>query len=238
MTTKLFQAVSRLSSKYRWCLTGTPIQNSLEDLASLVAFIRISPLHTLSEFRKHIITPLLKGKDQGSNSLRILLDSICLRRTKKLLNLPDSFDEDRRIDFSSLEKKVYKETQAELIATVKPETKRTSSECSSSNCNYAGFATTVHFKKPNPRLLQKTSSLSLSKHLNFFMRRKWQNALTAVLQSGVLKVSKMNGAAASAYVDICSAQNVYPNMKLHFVAHPVLAINVQFVCEQCPRIVL
>lgn len=119
MTTKLFQAVSRLPSKYRWCLTGTPIQNSLEDLASLVAFIQISPLHTLTEFRKHIITPLLKGKDQGSNNLRILLDSICLRRTKKLLNLPDSFDEDRRIDFSSPEKKFYKETQAELIATVK-----------------------------------------------------------------------------------------------------------------------
>jgi len=119
MTTKLCQAVSRLSSKFRWCLTGTPIQNSLEDLASLVAFIQISPLHTIAEFRKHITTPLLKGRDQGSNSLRILLDSICLRRTKKLLNLPDSFDEDRRIDFTSLEMKFYKETQAEMIATVK-----------------------------------------------------------------------------------------------------------------------
>jgi SNF2 family DNA or RNA helicase len=36
-----------------------------------------------------------------------------------LLNLPDSFDEDRRIDFTSVEKKIYKETQAEMIATVK-----------------------------------------------------------------------------------------------------------------------
>jgi SWI/SNF-related matrix-associated actin-dependent regulator of chromatin subfamily A3 len=61
----------------------------------------------------------LKGKDQGSNSLRTLLDSICLRRTKKLLNLPDSFDEDRRIEFTPVEKKFYKETQAEMIATVK-----------------------------------------------------------------------------------------------------------------------
>jgi len=119
MTTKLFQAVSRLSSKFRWCLTGTPIQNSLEDLASLVAFIRASPLHTLPEFRKHIITPLMKGKDQSSNHLRILLDSICLRRTKKLLNLPDIVDEDRHIDFSPMEKKFYNETQIEMIATVK-----------------------------------------------------------------------------------------------------------------------
>jgi SWI/SNF-related matrix-associated actin-dependent regulator of chromatin subfamily A3 len=119
MSTKLFQAVSRFSSKFRWCLTGTPIQNCLEDLASLVAFIRVSPLHTLPEFRKHIINPLTKGKDQGSNRLRILLDSICLRRTKKLLNLPDIMDEDRYIDFSTLERKFYNETQAEMIAEVK-----------------------------------------------------------------------------------------------------------------------
>jgi SWI/SNF-related matrix-associated actin-dependent regulator of chromatin subfamily A3 len=88
-------------------------------LASLIGFIQISPLNTLSEFRKHIITPLLKGRDQGSNNLRILLDAICLRRTKKLLNLPDSYDEDRQIEFTPLEMKFYKETQAEMIATVK-----------------------------------------------------------------------------------------------------------------------
>ncbi len=119
MTTKLFQAVSRIPSKFRWCLTGTPIQNKLEDLASLVAFIQLSPLHTLTEFRKHIITPLLKERDQGLNNLRVLLDSICLRRTKGLLNLPDVFDEDRRIDFTLAEEVFYNETQANMIAKVK-----------------------------------------------------------------------------------------------------------------------
>jgi SWI/SNF-related matrix-associated actin-dependent regulator of chromatin subfamily A3 len=164
MTTKLFQAVSRLSSKYRWCLTGTPIQNSLEDLASLVAFIRISPLHTLSEFRKHIITPLLKGKDQGSNSLRILLDSICLRRTKKLLNLPDSFDEDRRIDFTSPEEKFYKQTHAELIATVKQHESQTRNK----KDFFGMFQLQLQLRRLcNHGTFQKTQSKALAEDIQF-----------------------------------------------------------------------
>ncbi|KAG4433274.1 hypothetical protein IFR05_011244 [Cadophora sp. M221] len=119
MSTKLFQSVAKLSGEFRWCLTGTPIQNSLEDLAALVAFIKCSPLDTLPEFRKHIVSPLLKGSDEGVHNLRVLLDSICLRRTKKLLDLPDVIDQDRMVDFSSAEKSYYDETEAEMVATIK-----------------------------------------------------------------------------------------------------------------------
>lgn len=100
-------------------MTGTPVQNSLEDLASLVAFIRASPLDKLPGFRKHIITPVLKGTDQGFKNIGLLLESVCLRRTKKLLHLPDVVDKDRFVEFSSIEKSVYTGTQAEMIAIVK-----------------------------------------------------------------------------------------------------------------------
>lgn len=119
MSTKIHQAVSMLSSKFRWCLTGTPIQNRLEDLAALVAFIRCSPLDNITEFRKHIISPVMKAEDHGIENIRDLLDSICLRRTKKLLNLPQTIYEDRRIDFSPAEKAYYGAIQTEMIATVK-----------------------------------------------------------------------------------------------------------------------
>ncbi|TVY78219.1 DNA repair protein RAD5A [Lachnellula suecica] len=118
-TTKLFKAVSRLSAKFRWCLTGTPVQNSLEDLASLVAFIRAGPLDNVSEFRKYISSPLVKGADQGLENIRLLLDSICLRRTNKLLHLPEVFDEDRIIEFSALETSLYAATQGEMIKAIK-----------------------------------------------------------------------------------------------------------------------
>jgi SWI/SNF-related matrix-associated actin-dependent regulator of chromatin subfamily A3 len=119
MSTKLFQAVKKISSQFRWCLSGTPIQNSLEDLASLVAFIRVSPLDSLPEFRKHIITPLLKNTGLGAEALRCLLDSVCLRRTKKLLNLPDDNYECREVEFSASERILYTTTEREMVKVVK-----------------------------------------------------------------------------------------------------------------------
>ncbi|KAF5875192.1 putative snf2 family dna-dependent atpase protein [Botrytis fragariae] len=119
MKTKLFRAMSQLSANIRWCLTGTPIQNSLDDLAALVSFVRSSPLDELPVFRKHIINPLLKEKDEGAVNLRTLLDSICLRRTKKLLNLPSVVEVHRPVYFSFEEKSLYDLTQREEIQAVK-----------------------------------------------------------------------------------------------------------------------
>lgn len=119
MNTKLFQAVSMLSGRFRWCLTGTPIQNSIEDLASLVTFIRSYPLSGIAEFRKHIISPVIKQTSEGFDNIRVLLDSICLRRTKKLLNLPTTTYQDRYIDFTAAEKAFYTEIQATLITAIK-----------------------------------------------------------------------------------------------------------------------
>lgn len=119
MKTKLFKSVAKLSSKYRWCLTGTPIQNSLEDLAALVSFIGSHPLNNMVEFRKHIATPMSKETAHGVQNLRVLLDSICLRRTKKLLNLPRVVKDDRYVNFSPSERSFYIKTQADMIAAIK-----------------------------------------------------------------------------------------------------------------------
>lgn len=119
MKTKLFHAVAKLSANLRWCLTGTPVQNKLEDLASLVAFIRVSHLENLHDFRKHIVTPLVKNSGTGLENLRILLDSVCLRRTKKLLELPGINVIDRPLELSETEKVQYDATQSEMVKAVK-----------------------------------------------------------------------------------------------------------------------
>lgn len=119
MRTKLFQSVSKLSAEKRWCLTGTPIQNSLQDLASLVAFIRSVPLDDPLQFQKKIVLPLMNGAEESENNLRKLLDSICLRRTKKILNLPSVHEEDHVVEFSAAEMSIYLETQVKMIATMK-----------------------------------------------------------------------------------------------------------------------
>jgi SNF2 family DNA or RNA helicase len=118
MTSKLFKAIKKLRTTFRWCLTGTPIQNSLEDLAALVNFIRSRPLDNFYMFKRHIISPLMKRSEKSVENLRQLLDSVCLRRTKQLLNLPEVFSEPRLLTFSAREKKQYIDTRDKLIRMI------------------------------------------------------------------------------------------------------------------------
>src|SRR5271155_3670755 len=118
MTTKLFKAIKKIRATFRWCLTGTPIQNSLEDLAALVNFIQSCPLDNLHKFKKYIISPLMKRSENGVDNLRLLLDSVCLRRTKQLLNLPEVVYKPRLLTFSAREKKQYIDTRVRLIKMI------------------------------------------------------------------------------------------------------------------------
>ncbi|KAK4205421.1 P-loop containing nucleoside triphosphate hydrolase protein [Triangularia verruculosa] len=109
--TRQFQAVAHLSARYRWCLTGTPIQNSLSDLGSLVNFLRIPLLHGKSDFNKSIVKPI---KEQNTvASLRQLLTSICLRRTKEHIGLKAPQERVCEIHLSPEEKHVYDQAGAQ-----------------------------------------------------------------------------------------------------------------------------
>jgi SNF2 family DNA or RNA helicase len=44
-------ACCRLNSTYRWCLTGTPMMNRLEDFQSLLGFLRIRPYSNAKKFK-------------------------------------------------------------------------------------------------------------------------------------------------------------------------------------------
>ncbi|KAF4624033.1 hypothetical protein G7Y89_g14142 [Cudoniella acicularis] len=164
MTTKLFKAVSNLHAKFRWCLTGTPVQNSLEDLASLTTFIRSAQLTNLSEFRKHIINPLIKGTEQGMNNIRLLLDSVCLRRTNTLLQLPDISDEDQFIDFSEPEKALYIATQQQMIKEIK----QLGGQDRNAKGYYGIFQLQLQLRRLcNHGTFQKLSSKTPGKHVAF-----------------------------------------------------------------------
>ncbi|KAI1386581.1 SNF2 family N-terminal domain-containing protein [Hypoxylon trugodes] len=83
---KAFEAANALKAKHRWCLTGTPIQNRLEDLGALVEFLRVGPFDNPSVFKNTFLTPIHSGQQRSWERLRLLVQSISLRRTKKALN--------------------------------------------------------------------------------------------------------------------------------------------------------
>lgn len=95
------------------------MQNRLEDLAALLAFIHASRLDDLQSFRKYVIGPLMKGSGNGVSNLRQILDSVCLRRTKRLLDLPDVIFEDRLLSFSAKEEQHYIRTREKFVQMMK-----------------------------------------------------------------------------------------------------------------------
>lgn len=83
---KSTKACYALDAEYRWCLTGTPMQNNLDELQSLVKFLRISPYDDLTHWRDNIDKPMKAGKGHlAIKRLHILLQSFMKRRTKDIL---------------------------------------------------------------------------------------------------------------------------------------------------------
>ncbi|GJJ72279.1 hypothetical protein EMPS_04636 [Entomortierella parvispora] len=114
--TKASRACAQIAATYRWCLTGTPIQNNIDELYSLIRFLHIKPYCDWDEFRIQISTPMKKTKGYGPAMQRVqaLLKAICLRRTKTsmvdgkpILELPERNVEIVQTPFSVDERAFY-----------------------------------------------------------------------------------------------------------------------------------
>ncbi len=83
---KATKACCALRSEYRWCLTGTPMQNNLDELQSLICFLRIQPYDDLAEWREYIDGPIKRGKGHiAIKRLHTILRCFMKRRTKDIL---------------------------------------------------------------------------------------------------------------------------------------------------------
>jgi SNF2 family DNA or RNA helicase len=98
----------KVEASRRWAVTGTPLQNSLLDLGSLVKFLRVYPFDDPAVFHKTIVAPFGKGNQTVFASLRILVDCIALRRTKeKVQGLPKKTEHILPIPMTRNERKCY-----------------------------------------------------------------------------------------------------------------------------------
>ncbi|KAA8894406.1 SNF2 family N-terminal domain-containing protein [Sphaerosporella brunnea] len=75
-----------IDAQYRLCLSGTPMQNSCDELFSLLRFLRIKPYNEWSTFAETFSRPLKQKSNYSANQamskLQALLKAILLRRTK------------------------------------------------------------------------------------------------------------------------------------------------------------
>lgn len=106
-STMQFKAIVRLQAQRRWAVTGTPVQNRLDDFAALLSFLRLEPFHHKAKFVRHIVEPFKACNPDIVPKLRILVDTVTLRRLKDKIDLPSREDLIVKLDFSPEERVIY-----------------------------------------------------------------------------------------------------------------------------------
>ncbi len=81
--TKQARAARKLSAEHRLALTGTPVENRLSELWSILQFLNPGYLGTKSEFQERFARPIERAQDPGAtNRLKALVGPFILRRLK------------------------------------------------------------------------------------------------------------------------------------------------------------
>lgn len=116
--TSTSKAVLELSGKCKWVLTGTPIINRLDDIYSLVKFLRLEPWSQIGFWKQFVSNPFeSKNFKQAFDVVNSILEPVFLRRTKQmkgidgkpLVELPPKEIIIERLKFNKSQDAVYKQ---------------------------------------------------------------------------------------------------------------------------------
>ncbi|GMK59160.1 hypothetical protein CspeluHIS016_0701750 [Cutaneotrichosporon spelunceum] len=118
-TAQISKACYELKGRRRWALTGTPIVNRLDDLYSLLHFLRLEPWGLYSFFRSFVTIPFLNQEPKAINVVQFILESCLLRREKDMrdkdgrlvVDLPPKTVDVQVLDFSRTEREIYKQLE-------------------------------------------------------------------------------------------------------------------------------
>jgi len=116
-STKTTQAIKRLASRYAFVLTGTPIENRIDELHSLMDFLNPSVLGPLFRFNRDFYELDDRGRPSGYRNLDQLHARIApymLRRRKADVEteLPDRTDRTHFVPLSNGQKNTYADHEA------------------------------------------------------------------------------------------------------------------------------
>ncbi|NWX48250.1 TTF2 factor, partial [Steatornis caripensis] len=135
-------AACKLRAGARWAVTGTPIQNNLLDMYSLLRFLRCSPFDEYKVWKYQVDNNTKKGGER----LSLLTRSLLLRRTKDqldstgkaLVSLPQRRMQLHQLKLSAEEQSVYNVLFARSRSTLqsylkRQEQKNEGTECAGGN---------------------------------------------------------------------------------------------------------
>ncbi len=120
---KQSQAVRQLDAPRRIALTGTPLENRLSELWSIIDFCNPGFLGTPGEFRRTFSIPVERYRDkQRAQQLRQLVQPFILRRLKTdptvISDLPDKLESKEFCRLTTEQAQMYEATVKEMLGEV------------------------------------------------------------------------------------------------------------------------
>jgi len=121
---KQSKLIKTISSKHKYCLTGTPLSNSIQDIWNLLDFCQPGLLGNYWKFTETYCVKDHFGGIVGYKNLNKLKETLThymIRRLKSevLTELPDKTYENIYIEFTSAERKIYNSIRKEITEDLK-----------------------------------------------------------------------------------------------------------------------
>jgi superfamily II DNA or RNA helicase len=119
--TRRARAVRDLDADFRVALTGTPVENHLGELWSLMRILAPGLFGSWDQFRERFAAPIERGRDAGrSAALARALRPFLLRRAKAEVapELPARTEIARLVDPSSAERRLYDQARRAALASI------------------------------------------------------------------------------------------------------------------------
>src|ERR1700761_9257134 len=115
-SSKSYHSVKQLKSRFKLILSGTPVENSVNDLWTQMSFINHGLLGTQQYFQNEFVTPIEKKKDEDkARKLQALIKPFVLRRTKEQVatELPPKTENLFYCQMSEEQASVYEKVKSE-----------------------------------------------------------------------------------------------------------------------------
>lgn len=117
------RAAFRLQGKFKIALSGTPVENRLDDLYSQMHFANPGLLGTRQDFQTRYANPIRDGENEAAEQLRRRIRPFVLRRLKREVapELPPRTDMVLTVELEPEEREIYnailESTRSEVMAT-------------------------------------------------------------------------------------------------------------------------
>ncbi|WP_442794278.1 DEAD/DEAH box helicase [Pelobium manganitolerans] len=115
-SSKSYRAVKQLKSKYKLILSGTPVENTVNDLWTQMSFINPGLLGSQTFFQTDFVQPIEKKKDEErAQKLQVLIKPFVMRRTKEQVatELPPKTESVVYCEMSEEQANIYEQTKSD-----------------------------------------------------------------------------------------------------------------------------